>query len=407
MGGRPDRTSRPVVIRDPRQRLVALEGGAIDVAETLQPEDLQFVALHPELTLLQVAANNVGYMAMDTQHPPFDDVRVRRAVNYAINKTALVKLIYQALGCPASSPLPPSLWSHVDEDLYHYDRAEAMRLLAEAHYVQPKKRLKLYVIDTQRPYMPAPETVARIIQHNLRDVGMDVEIVVNDFDTHVHLTQNGVHDLCCSAGRPTPWTPTTSSMCSSIRRTPSRAWRAISRSSRTPSCTASVLGARVDRSGRARALLPARAGSHRAGGAVGAAGLWRGRRRRSQEPEEPACPPVGQRLLPGGLPPMSASHTMSSIVPTPRRRATDCVRAQPVGLFGYLRLRHKLALMLTIAALLPVLGASTVAMRLVLAGLKSGVHTQTERTMRVALNLVLANVKEVFEEASASRSRRA
>ncbi|HEY2747416.1 MAG TPA: GAF domain-containing protein, partial [Polyangia bacterium] len=90
---------------------------------------------------------------------------------------------------------------------------------------------------------------------------------------------------------------------------------------------------------------------------------------------------------------------MSAITPTPRRRASDRVRAQPVGLFGYLRLRHKLALMLTIAALLPVLGASTVAMRLVLAGLKSGVHTQTERTMRVALNLVLANVKEVFEEA--------
>ena len=75
------------------------------------------------------------------------------------------------------------------------------------------------------------------------------------------------------------------------------------------------------------------------------------------------------------------------------------MRARPVGFFGYLRLRHKLALMLTIAALLPVLGASTVAMRLVLAGLKSGVRTQTERTMRVALNLVLANVKEVFEEA--------
>jgi signal transduction histidine kinase len=83
---------------------------------------------------------------------------------------------------------------------------------------------------------------------------------------------------------------------------------------------------------------------------------------------------------------------------TPRRRATDRVRAQPVGVFGYLRLRHKLAVMLTIAALLPVLGASTVAMRLVLAGLKSGVRTQTERTMRVALNLVLTNVKEVFEE---------
>ncbi|HEY1587412.1 MAG TPA: ABC transporter substrate-binding protein, partial [Polyangia bacterium] len=78
----------------------------------------------------------------------------------------------------------------------HYDRAMAMKLLAEAHYSHPTKRPKLYVMDTQRPYMPAPETVARMIQHNLRDVGMDVEVVVNDFDTHVRLTQNGVHDMC-------------------------------------------------------------------------------------------------------------------------------------------------------------------------------------------------------------------
>jgi peptide/nickel transport system substrate-binding protein len=185
-----------VTIRDARQRLVALEGGAIDVAENLSPEDLQFVALHPELKLLRVAANNVAYLAMNTTHKPFDDVRVRRAVNYAINKTAIVKLIYQGLAQPATTAVPPSMWSHVDEPLYHYDRAKAMQLLAEAHYKQGPQRPRLFVMDTPRDYMPAPETVARIIQHNLRDVGMDIEVVINDFNTQVSATQNGVHDLC-------------------------------------------------------------------------------------------------------------------------------------------------------------------------------------------------------------------
>jgi signal transduction histidine kinase len=84
---------------------------------------------------------------------------------------------------------------------------------------------------------------------------------------------------------------------------------------------------------------------------------------------------------------------------TPRRRASDHVRARPQGgLFARLRLRHKLSLLLVIAALLPVLLASTVAIRLILQSLKSGARTQTERTMRVALNLVLAHVKEVFED---------
>jgi signal transduction histidine kinase len=82
----------------------------------------------------------------------------------------------------------------------------------------------------------------------------------------------------------------------------------------------------------------------------------------------------------------------------PRRRASDRVRARPEGPFARLRLRHKLGVMLTVAALLPVLGASTVAIRLVLSSLKSGARAQTERTMRVALNLVLSHVKEVFED---------
>ena len=185
-----------VAIREARQRLIALEGGAIDVAENLSPEDLQFVALHPELTLLRVPAANVAYLAMNTQHPPFDNLRVRRAVNFAINKDAIVKLIYQGLAQPATTAVPQSMWGHVDENLYRYDRNEAMRLLAEAHYTRPAKRPKLFVMDTPRAYLPAPETVARIIQHNLRDVGLDVEVVVNDFDTHVRVTQNGVHDMC-------------------------------------------------------------------------------------------------------------------------------------------------------------------------------------------------------------------
>ncbi len=185
-----------VEIRDPRQRLVALEGEAIDLAENLNPQDLQFVALHPGLELHRVAGNNVGYLAMNVTHPPFDDVRVRRAVNYAVNKTAIVKMIYQGLAQPATSPVPPSLWGHVDEPLYNYDPQEAVRLLKEAGYKQPKVHPRLYTMDTSRTYMPAPETVARIIQHNLRDVGIDVEIVKDDINAHVRLTQEGKHDLC-------------------------------------------------------------------------------------------------------------------------------------------------------------------------------------------------------------------
>src|SRR6185436_16002690 len=67
---------------------------------------------------------------------------------------------------------------------------------AEAKFKPPARRPRLYTMDTPRPYMPAPETVARIIQHNLREVGIDIEVITGDIDQHVRLTQSGEHDLC-------------------------------------------------------------------------------------------------------------------------------------------------------------------------------------------------------------------
>ena len=69
-------------------------------------------------------------------------------------------------------------------------------------------------------------------------------------------------------------------------------------------------------------------------------------------------------------------------------------------LFERLRLRHKLAAILLLAALLPVASASTLALRLVLSGLETGVRDETARTLRVALNLVLGQVRDVFEGAT-------
>ncbi len=183
------------VVRDSRQRLTALEGGAIDVAERLDPADTQFAALDPELKVDRVAGNNVGYLAMNTLHPPFDDERVRRAVNHAVDKAAIVKLVYQGTALPATGPLAPSAWGHVDLPGYAYDPARARRLLDEAGY-RPDRPLKLYVMTASRPYLPSPERAARMIARNLADVGMRVEVVENPLEEHLRAVQDNQHDLC-------------------------------------------------------------------------------------------------------------------------------------------------------------------------------------------------------------------
>jgi peptide/nickel transport system substrate-binding protein len=181
-------------IPDPRQRLVALEGGAIDVAEGLEPEDLQFVALHPELRTKKILGNNVAYVAINTEHPPFNDVRVRRAINHAVNRQPIVKLIYQGLAEPASGPLAPTFSGTTGQPAYAYDPARARGLLAEAKY-DTHLRPKFYVLGTARPFLPEPERLARLLASHLRAVGIDVELVFKPISEFTRAIGNGDHDL--------------------------------------------------------------------------------------------------------------------------------------------------------------------------------------------------------------------
>jgi peptide/nickel transport system substrate-binding protein len=184
------------VVPEESQRLVALESGTADVSHGLAPADRQLARLHPDLKLFQAPGENVAFLALNTQRPPFDDVRVRRAVNHAVNKELIVKLAYQGLATAAHGPIPPTMWSfNPSIRRYRYDPELARRLLAEAGWM-PTLHLRLYAMSTPRPYLPSPVLVARIIARNLADVGMPVELVVNPFGEHLRATQMGEHDLC-------------------------------------------------------------------------------------------------------------------------------------------------------------------------------------------------------------------
>jgi peptide/nickel transport system substrate-binding protein len=187
-------------IGDPRQRLVALESAAIDLAVSILPEELQFVELHPGLVLHQTPANNVAYLAMNMDHPPLHDRAVRQAIAHAINKEPIVQLAFQGMGTTADGPMPPSQWGyHKPRKTYPYDPEEARRLLADAQARgawSPDQVLRFYVPSTPRPYLPSPERIAQAIQANLAEIGIQSEMVVQPFKAHLLATRRGEHDLC-------------------------------------------------------------------------------------------------------------------------------------------------------------------------------------------------------------------
>ena len=188
------------VVVDARQRLINLESGSVDLASAILPDEQQFVELHPDLVLHHAPGNDVSYLAMNTQHPPFDDVRVRRAANYAVNKEPIVKLGYQGHAIAAETPLPPSMWGyHQPSTRYQYDPVAAKRLLSEAiadKAFDPTRTYKLYAPSTPRPYLPQPERVARFLQASLEQAGIHTELVMVPYAQFRKAVQAGEHDLC-------------------------------------------------------------------------------------------------------------------------------------------------------------------------------------------------------------------
>ena len=184
---------------DARQRLIDLESGSVDLAMAILPDEQPFVELHPDLVLVHTPGNDVTYLAMNTVKKPWDDVRVRRAANFAVNKEPIVKLAYQGRAIAAETPLPPSQWgAHSPATHYGYDPALARKLLAEAIAAKafdPEITYKLYAPSTPRPYMSQPERIARFIQAALAQVGIKTELVLQPYRTHRASVEAGEHDL--------------------------------------------------------------------------------------------------------------------------------------------------------------------------------------------------------------------
>lgn len=195
-GGRP-KLDRVIFrsIPDNSVRLIELQQGSLHVMEFPNPDDLQQIQNDESLMLLTQSGMNIGYLAMNMDKPPFDNNKVRLAINHAINKSSITKHLYQGLGIPAKNPIPPKLWSYDDtiED-YEYDPKLAKQLLAEAGYAEGFETT-LWALPVPRPYIPDGRALAEVIQSQLNNIGIKAKIVTYDWGTYLEKTKNGEHDM--------------------------------------------------------------------------------------------------------------------------------------------------------------------------------------------------------------------
>ncbi len=161
---------------DASVRYEKLKAGECQIMAYPNPADLEAMKADESINLMEKAGLNVGYMAYNTQMPPFDNPKVRKALNMAINKQAILDAVFQGSGQAAKNPIPPTMWSYNDavkDD--PYDPEASKKMLEEAGVKDLS--MKVWAMPVQRPYNPNARRMAELIQSDFAKVGVKVEIV--------------------------------------------------------------------------------------------------------------------------------------------------------------------------------------------------------------------------------------
>ena len=184
------------VIPDNSARYTALQNGEIDLMEGVNPDDLKSLESNSDLQKIVRDSFNIGYVGFNTKKAPFDNPKVRVALNYAVNKEAIVQAFYGGLAQPAINPMPPStLGYNSDVKDYPYDLDKAKQLLAEAGYPNGlPNALTFYAMPVSRPYMPDGKKVAEAIQADFEKIGVKTKIESPEWATYLDDTKKGDKD---------------------------------------------------------------------------------------------------------------------------------------------------------------------------------------------------------------------
>ena len=176
------------VIPDSSTKAIALQTGEVNFAEIDSATKPQLEA-NPAITIAEVPTSAFSYIAMNTEKEPFNDVKVRQAINYAIDRDNLVAVCYDGEAEVNSNICAKERFGYSDDQFqYTYDPEKAKELLAEADIETPYDLGEILVAEKY-------SNLATVIQNDLKAVGLDVTISVKEFNSYISDLQNGSYGI--------------------------------------------------------------------------------------------------------------------------------------------------------------------------------------------------------------------
>ena len=174
-------------VRDSTTRATMLESGDVDMARGLPYPQVSTIEGDPDLDVVGKETMRVYFMFVNTEKAPLDDVRVRQAINYAIDRDEVVDVALEGVGGVSAKGVFPSIFPWANDELvgYPHNQATALALLEDAgitdidgdgtlEYDGADFTLNIKTYTSRAAMQPSVE----VIQSQLEDIGI---VVTTDF----------------------------------------------------------------------------------------------------------------------------------------------------------------------------------------------------------------------------------
>jgi peptide/nickel transport system substrate-binding protein len=169
-------------------RMAALLSGEVDVMKDVPPHAADAIERSGRAKLRTTVSSRINYLALVNLKPgPMQDVRVRRAMNHAVDVDELIKQVLKGRATRMCGPLAPANVDYAPVECLKYDPARAQALFKEAG-VDPKT-LQL-TLDTPSGRYPLDKDVSLAIGAQLQRLGIKTNVVVNEWGTHLDKIKN-------------------------------------------------------------------------------------------------------------------------------------------------------------------------------------------------------------------------
>jgi peptide/nickel transport system substrate-binding protein len=176
-----------------------LQSGRVDVAPlatSLSPDAIKALGQNPNLSVQQFEGSNLNLLTFNTTEAPLDNVKVRQALAYAIDRESIIRDLVLNQGAIAHSILPVASWAYAQPIAYKFDPNTAKHLLDEAGFRDPdgdgpQMRWAKPLLFRISGSSAAARQYSGVIQNYLKNVGVPVAIETSEFNTMRQQVQNG------------------------------------------------------------------------------------------------------------------------------------------------------------------------------------------------------------------------